>query len=121
MVFSRTREKRAGCPYCTGKKVLAGFNDLGTLRPELAEQWHPGLNTLGPEDVTLGSNKKAWWRCKAGHVWQAAIYSRTRRKGTGCPVCAGNVRVSSTVAAARPGAKRIRQRELRPGQTNPLL
>lgn len=93
MVFSRTKEKGAGCPYCTGKKVLSGFNDLGTLKPKLAEQWHPTLNGgLGPEEVSLGSNRKVWWRCGAGHVWQAAVYSRTRSKGTGCPVCAGMVK-----------------------------
>lgn len=26
------------CPYCTGKKVLTGFNDLDTLDPKLAEE-----------------------------------------------------------------------------------
>lgn len=92
-VFSRTREKAAGCPYCTGKKVLAGFNDLATLRPELAKQWHPSLNVdLTPDQVALGSNKKVWWRCGSGHVWQAAIYSRTRKRASGCPVCAGQVK-----------------------------
>lgn len=92
-VFSRTREKRAGCPYCTGKKVLLGFNDLATLKPKVAGEWHPGMNgVLRPENVTLGSNKKVWWQCAEGHVWQAAIYSRTREKGSGCPVCAGMVK-----------------------------
>ena len=96
VVFSRTKEKGAGCPYCTGRKVLPGFNDLGTLKPKLAEQWHPTLNGgLRPEDVTLGSNKKVWWRCGEGHVWQAFIYARAKRNGTGCPVCAGTVKPRS--------------------------
>lgn len=90
MVFSRTKETGSGCPYCAGKKVLAGFNDLATLKPALADEWYQPLNgELTPGDVTLGSNKKVWWQCVEGHVWQAAIYSRTRKKGTGCPVCAG--------------------------------
>ena len=98
IIFSRTRENGAGCPYCTGRRVLLGFNDLATLKPKLAEEWHKDLNgTLKPEDVTLGSNKKVWWQCRDGHVWQAAVYSRTRRKGTGCPVCAGTVKQSRTV------------------------
>ena len=93
MVFSRTRENSAGCPYCTGRKVLPGFNDLGTLKPKVAEEWHPVLNgKLLPEDVTLGSNKKVWWRCGEGHAWQAVVYSRTRKKSAGCPVCAGVVK-----------------------------
>ena len=100
MVFSRTREKQAGCPYCTGRKVLAGFNDLATLKPKVAEQWHPTMNSgLRPEDVTLGSNKKVWWKCREGHVWQAAIYSQTRSRAAGCPVCAGIVRPRRTNAA----------------------
>ena len=93
MVFSRTRENAAGCPYCTGRLVLRGFNDLATLKPKVAEEWYFDLNgDLRPEDVSLGSNKKVWWRCKDGHVWRAAVYSRTRKKGTGCPACAGTVK-----------------------------
>lgn len=93
MVFSRTRENGAGCPYCTGRLVLTGFNDLATLKPKIAEEWYGPLNgSLRPECVSLGSNKKVWWQCREGHVWRAAIYSRTRRKGTGCPVCAGTVK-----------------------------
>ena len=82
-----------GCPYCTGRKVLPGFNDLATLNPKVAEQWHPTLNQpLTPAQITLGSNKKVWWQCQEGHVWNAAIYSRTRAKPAGCPVCTGTVR-----------------------------
>ena len=68
-VYARTREKGSGCPYCAGRRVLAGFNDLATLKPELAEQWYAPLNKeLTPSDVTLGSNKKVWWQCREGHV-----------------------------------------------------
>jgi hypothetical protein len=28
-----------------------------------------------------------WWRCQAGHEWQASCRSRAR--GTGCPFCYG--------------------------------
>lgn len=89
--YSRTKEKGSGCPYCTGKKVLAGFNDLATLWPDLAEEWDQPLNgDLTPNDVTPGSNKKVWWHCSHEHIWQTAVYARTRKsKGTGCPICAG--------------------------------
>lgn len=83
----------SGCPYCAGKKVLAGFNDLATRLPEIAKQWYQPLNgELTPEMVTPGSNKKVWWQCDAGHVWQAVIYSRCGAKKAGCPVCAGTVK-----------------------------
>jgi hypothetical protein len=91
-IVDRTRGTN-GCPYCGNKKVLAGFNDLASIEPEIAAEWHPTLNgALTPEMVTAGSNRKVWWICPDGHVWRTAISNRTNaKKRTGCPVCAGNV------------------------------
>lgn len=83
------------CPYCTGRKVLPGFNDLETKEPRIAAQWHPTLNeTLTPRMVTTGSRKKVWWQCGEGHVWKAVVYSRAGTQKSGCPVCAGRSRES---------------------------
>ena len=91
-VAARTM-RSSGCPYCSGKKVLCGFNDLATLKPDLAKQWHPTLNgTLTPEMVTAGAHRKVWWICPEGHVWIAIIYSRTGPQKCGCPICAGKVK-----------------------------
>lgn len=82
----------SGCPYCAGRKVLPGFNDLASQEPEIAAQWHPDLNgALTPDMVTVGSHKKVWWQCPSGHVWKAVVYSRGRGRKCGCPVCAGVV------------------------------
>ena len=82
----------SGCPYCTGRKVLPGFNDLATVEPLVAAQWHPTLNgALSPEMVTAGSHRKVWWMCDQGHVWQAVIHSRTGAQKAGCPVCSGRI------------------------------
>jgi len=83
----------SGCPYCAGKKVLAGFNDLATLEPQVAAQWHFSLNgTLTAEMVTPGSHARVWWQCAEGHVWKAVVYSRAGPQKCGCPVCAGQVK-----------------------------
>ena len=83
----------SGCPYCAGRKVLAGFNDLAALEPQVAAQWHPTLNGgLTPEMVTARSHRKVWWECPSGHIWKAVIYSRAGPQKCGCPVCAGKVR-----------------------------
>lgn len=88
-----TRTKGSGCPYCSGKTALSGFNDLATLAPEVADQWRPTLNgTLTPDQVTAGSHRTAWWACSNGHIWKAIIYSRAGPQKCGCPVCAGKVR-----------------------------
>lgn len=91
-IVGRTREM-SGCPYCTGQKVLAGFNDLASREPEIAKQWHPSLNgTLLPQMVTVGSNRRVWWMCPEGHVWLTGISNRTNaKKRTGCPVCARGI------------------------------
>ena len=83
-----------GCPYCAGKKVLPGFNDLQTAAPEIAAQWHPTLNgSVTPRMVTAGSGMQAWWLCPFGHAWKARVFSRTGAGRTGCPICAGRTRV----------------------------
>ena len=75
-----------GCPYCSNTKVLKGYNDLATIKPDLLEEWHPTKNRdLKPTNVTVGSGKKVWWRCNKGHEWEAVIYHRS--KGIGCPYC----------------------------------
>jgi DNA-directed RNA polymerase subunit RPC12/RpoP len=86
MVYDRSNG--GGCPYCSGKRVLIGYNDLANSNPNLSAQWHPVKNgSLTPLDVTCGSDKKVWWRCENNHEWQATISSRN--SGNGCPYCAG--------------------------------
>ena len=95
-IIAHCTKNASGCPYCAGRKVLAGFNDLETIYPMIAKQWHPTLNgTLTPSMVTINSHQKVWWQCEKGHVWKAVIYSRTSERKHGCPVCAGCVKQTS--------------------------
>ena len=94
-VAARTK-RSSRCPYCTGRKVLAGYNDLATVEPFVAMQWHPALNgDLTPEQVTAGSRRYVWWQCSLGHVWRARVHSRTGNQRCGCPVCAGRTKAAS--------------------------
>ena len=81
-----TRSNGCGCPVCSGKKVLVGYNDLATIRPDIAVEWNEARNEISPCEVTASSNKKVWWKCICGQEWEAKINSRTSL-GTGCPVC----------------------------------
>ncbi|MBR2933922.1 MAG: zinc-ribbon domain-containing protein, partial [Clostridia bacterium] len=82
------RNNGHGCPYCKGKKVLKGYNDLVTINHKLAKEWNYEKNgVLKPEDFTIGSDMKVWWICNKGHEWQAKISNRN--KGRNCPYCSG--------------------------------
>ena len=89
-VCHRTRG-RTGCPYCSGHRVLSGFNDLATKNPRLASEWNYGKNgSLSPRMVAKSSNKKVWWKCsKCGYEWESTINNRDR--GNGCPCCSNRV------------------------------
>ena len=84
-----SRNKGGGCPICSNQVVLVGYNDLASVKPELAKEWNYEKNgDLKPTDVAFGSNRKVWWKCQTcGHEWQTVIVDRSN--GTGCPVCAG--------------------------------
>ncbi len=80
-VSART-SKQSGCPYCTGKRVLFGFNDLETINPIIGNQafgWDPAT-------VTVGSTKRLKWKCNEGHIWTTTVLARSQ--GYGCPTCA---------------------------------
>lgn len=79
-----------GCPYCYGRKAWKGENDLLSKYPELVkESWDFDKNTVKPDEVTYGSDKKVWWKCNLGHSWKSHVYSR--KKGHGCPICDGKI------------------------------
>ena len=81
-----------GCPACVGKVLIVGKNDLLTIRPDIAAQWHPFKNgNLQPQDVMSGSGKDRWWQCqKCGYEWQANPNNRKRRDDDKCPQCVKN-------------------------------
>lgn len=82
------RGRGNGCPYCANQKILIGYNDLNTLKPELVKEWDFDKNVgISPEQYTYGTTKRVWWKCNdCGHSWLASINSRA--KGGGCPKCA---------------------------------
>ena len=86
-VTNRNRLGR-GCPYCSNQIPIVGENDLQTLYPEIAAQWHPLKNhQLKPKDVTAGSKRIVWWICSKGHEYAAHIKNRVSQQ-SGCPYCA---------------------------------
>ena len=65
---------------------MDNYNDLASLNPILAREWHPTKNgDLKPTMLTAQSRKKVWWICENGHEWEATVFSRI--SGRGCPLC----------------------------------
>lgn len=77
------------CPACVGKAIWKGHNDLQSLRPDLAEEWNYARNNgICPDEITVGSSKNIWWKCKnCGYEWHTSPYNRIRN-GSNCPLCA---------------------------------
>lgn len=83
-VAVKKRARGDGCPYCSGHRLLVGFNDLESKFPKLAKQ----LVDLDPKGLYYGGRRKVSWRCSNGHVWIATLKARTG--GTDCPYCSKN-------------------------------
>lgn len=92
-----------GCPVCHNHKILERYNDLQTVVPELAAQWHPNKNgDLSPSMVLPHHNGRVWWICEKGHEWQAS--PNNRMAGCGCPFCNQHrlIPEETSLAAVRP-------------------
>ena len=63
------------------KRYIADFE-------ELMQEWNWEANAeLDPSKLTVGSNKKAWWRCSlCGYRWETSISHRAK-DGRCCPNC----------------------------------
>ena len=97
IIFNRTIHHQ-GNPIKQGQKTLKNYNDLESLRPDLASEWNYKRNgDLKPDMVTCGSNKKVWWiQYDKSPVtnqimkleWEAKIADRN--KGSGNPIKSGH-------------------------------
>ncbi len=78
--------RKTGCPICSGRILLIGFNDLQTRFPDIALEWST-KNPLAPSEIGHGSTQKAIWVCsECSFEWSAKVVNRTI--GSGCPACA---------------------------------
>ena len=82
VVGNRTK-RNDRCPVCSGKIVLAGFNDLATTHPAIAAEAYE----WDPRTLSYGSGKKVNWKCNRNHFWEATVLKRSQ--GSGCPFCSG--------------------------------
>ena len=82
---SKRTSRGDGCPYCSNKKVLPGFNDLKTRYPEIAKD----ADGWDPSQVMPGNTEIRQWKCILGHTYATAANWRTSQD-SGCPYCSNN-------------------------------
>ena len=86
LAITNNRSRGYGCPYCAGRTVLPGFNDLETVNPKLASEISP-MSEIKATEVTEFSAKKPLWRCSKNHEWSVSVANRSN--GYNCPYCDG--------------------------------
>ena len=77
---------------------------ISKTSPQLLLYWHPTKNkNLTPDDVSVKSFEKVWWKCPKGvdHEWECSVrYAlKSDMKTINCPYC-NNKRVSITNSLA---------------------
>jgi len=88
MLIRERAVRHSNCPYCSGKRINH-TNSLGSLRPDLASQWHPTKNgDISPNEVSCSNRKSIWWYCEnCKGVYPQRI--DVKYNGAGCSICTG--------------------------------
>ena len=76
------RARGSGCGYCRGLRVLPGFNDLATTRPDLAAE----LVGTDPTTVIAQTSRILLWGCP-NHDEPYPASGEARARGSGCGYC----------------------------------
>ena len=89
--WGQTVEKRFGrgfgCPFCSGKKVRKGKNDLASLCPDLVEWWSDD-NSKRVDEVPKYSSYYALWKCPICEgTFNRCVRDHVKFKT--CPFCTG--------------------------------
>ena len=86
-VSKRAGKRPTGCPYCAGRKILKGFNDMGTRNPQVLCDWNYERNEISPYQISSYSQKKVWWKChNCGYEWETTPEKKCNYKKS-CPKC----------------------------------
>lgn len=83
------RNDGQGCPFCAGKRIAVGVNDLATTHPSVAAE----ADGWDPTEYTAGSARDMPWKCaepRCGWQWTVSICNRALQ-GTRCPACSNKV------------------------------
>ncbi len=102
-----SRNNGNGCPICTNRIIHFGINDFETLNKHLMPYWNYQKNKINPKTISVGYNKKIWWKCpKCDHEWYG-VPPRATRIDTICPNCSSELGISFSEKAVYYYLKKI--------------
>ena len=81
-ISNKTKSKH--CPYCYGRRVWAGFNDINTTSKKLSN-WL--LNKEDGYKHSKGTKVKLDWKCGCGQIIRNKSPFIVDKDGLGCPNC----------------------------------
>ena len=85
----RNRTSGNGCPFCSNKKLLFGFNDMWTTNPELAKLL---ANSDDGYKHMQSSRAKVDWKCQeCNNIIKSKSISDVKSKGLCCPKCSDGI------------------------------
>ena len=87
------------CPYCSGRKLLPGYNSFDVKHPDLMEEWDYRANYVlaDPKQIKDTCTTRVWWICRKNqdHVYPMTVKNRVmyeKRGREACPYCKGRRR-----------------------------
>lgn len=72
------------------RTALRKTGSIAQTHSYLLEEWDYRKNIIKPEEISIGSDRKVWWKCRfCGYEWEAPPNSSNRRTSfeKGCPAC----------------------------------
>lgn len=86
-----SKPKNRACPYCSGKILKTGVNDLETTDRQWLSEWDYNKNLVKPSQISRKYQGKIWWRCKTCNaVWKESLQTYLTNASLGlttCPKC----------------------------------
>jgi len=93
--FEQIVHRRAAgytCEICKRRQHVSGVNDIVSLVPRIAAEWHPLKNVFLEPTDNFSRNRTVWWKCHAeGHETQQSTQNRI--VSGGCANCSEGDRV----------------------------
>lgn len=84
-IVSRRGGDSDGCPICSNRRLLKGFNDFATRYPEHAQHWS-SENLIKPDSFIRNDSQKYYWDCEA-QPHEYLMSTKHKIRGQSCPYC----------------------------------